>query len=70
MSLSLAVASADAARAAALIQDAFLRELEPDARVCAERSIDLDATENDCPACGSRFAGYPSRCPACGLRIG
>ncbi|MEQ1891448.1 MAG: hypothetical protein ABL998_02805 [Planctomycetota bacterium] len=69
MTLALAVAGADAARALAAIQEAFLGELEPAARACAEATLDLDADEKVCPACSTRFAGVPSRCPGCGLRI-
>jgi len=70
VTLALAVASADAARAAQAIQDAFLAELEPAARACAEATVDLDAAENACPACGARLVGPVARCAACGLRLG
>jgi predicted Zn-ribbon and HTH transcriptional regulator len=70
VTLALAVAGADAARAATAIQEAFLGELEPAARACAEATLDLDAEEKVCPACSARFTGLPSRCPTCGLRIG
>lgn len=70
MTLALAVASADAARAAQAIEEAFLGELEPEARACAEATLDLDAEEKVCPACTHRFRGEHARCPACGLRIG
>ena len=31
--------------------------------------VDLDAAENDCPACGERFTTGAARCPGCGLRL-
>jgi len=70
VTLALAVAGADAGRALAAIQAAFLGALEPEARACAEATLDLDAEEKVCPACSQRFRGQPPRCPACGLRIG
>lgn len=70
MTLALAVASVDAGRAVKAIQDEFLGALEPEARACAEATLDLDAEEKTCPACTARFTGMPSRCPSCGLRIG
>ncbi len=42
-------------------------------RVCmmsATATIDLDADENQCPACGEAWGAVPQRCPGCGLRIG
>lgn len=69
MTLALAVAGADAERALRAIQESFLGALEPEARACAETTIDLDSAENTCPACSARLAGPLARCPSCGLRI-
>jgi rubrerythrin len=54
----------------AKLEEESLAALDPVARKAAQHVIDLDAAENDCPACGRRFAGHPARCPGCGLRIG
>ncbi len=35
----------------------------------AEASIDLEADEFECPACGHAFE-KAGRCPACGLNLG
>ena len=48
----------------------FLEGLDEDARRAAEATIDLDAAENSCPACGESFAPTDLRCPSCGLRFG
>ena len=36
----------------------------------AEKAIDLDAAQAECPACGTPFAPTAGRCPGCGLRFG
>ncbi len=48
----------------------FLSGLDEDARRAATTTIDLDAEENQCPACGDTWSSVPTRCPGCGLRIG
>jgi len=53
-----------------VFERSFLDDLDPEARAAAEATIDLDAEENPCPACGDVIRGHPSRCPGCGLRIG
>lgn len=52
------------------VDDEFLDGLDDSARAAAEATIDLDAEENACPACGETFAALPTNCPGCGLRIG
>ena len=52
------------------IEAEFLDALDEDGRRAAEASIDIDAEENHCPACGEAFAKLPARCPGCGLRLG
>lgn len=65
----LAVAGEDGAAAAACLEESFLSGLDEPARRAAQATIDLDAEENACPACGEPFQRVPARCPACGLRI-
>jgi predicted amidophosphoribosyltransferase len=50
--------------------DHWGRELDPDSIQRALGSIDLDAAEGGCPACGARFPTTAKRCPECGLRFG
>ena len=54
----------------ARIEAEFLDTLDEDGRRAAEASIDLDAEENACPACGEPFTVLPPKCPGCGLRLG
>jgi hypothetical protein len=68
--LWLAVASQDAPSAARIVHGLWGRELDPSALAAAAQSIDLDAQEATCPACGSSFAPDLARCPGCGLRFG
>jgi tRNA(Ile2) C34 agmatinyltransferase TiaS len=46
------------------------RGLSEEERAAAEAVVDLDAAENDCPACGATMPGGAARCPDCGLRFG
>jgi len=54
----------------ALLREAELEGMSPEERAAAEKVVDLDAEEIECPACGHRFASGPERCPDCGLRLG
>jgi len=47
----------------------FLEGLDEEGRRAAEATIDLDAEENACPACGQTFERVPPSCPGCGLRL-
>jgi len=51
------------------VEESFLANLDDAGRRAAEASIDLDAEENACPACGEAFERVPPSCPSCGLRI-
>jgi len=51
------------------VESEFLDGLDEDARRAAESTIDLDAEENACPACGAGFSQVPASCPDCGLRL-
>jgi len=64
------VASEDVEAAQSIYDAHWGEELDEEARVAASREIDLDAEENSCPACGSRFATGGTHCPECGLRVG
>lgn len=44
--------------------------LDPRALEAAECTVDFDAEEATCPACGEAFAPSEPRCPGCGLRFG
>jgi hypothetical protein len=68
--LWLAVASQDAQRAALVVQELWGNELDPEVVAAASRSIDLDAAQATCPACGETLATADLRCGACGLRFG
>lgn len=65
----LAVAGRDVDLAQAAIEDDFLSGLDEAGRAAAQSTIDLDAEENSCPACGGPLTGLPERCPSCGLRF-
>jgi len=51
------------------IEEAWLSQLDPDARRSAETVIDLDAERLTCPACLSEFDKGPRACPSCKLRL-
>ena len=42
----------------------------PDGAGASEVTIDLDADDAACPACGTGFEVGRSHCPGCGLRVG
>lgn len=59
----------------AALQDLEARELariDDDGAIAraASHVIDLDAAENQCPACMETIPGGSLRCPGCGLRLG
>ncbi len=66
----LAVASHQAQLALEQIEAHFTDGMTARERASVETVIDLDADENNCPACLEPFKGHPTRCPSCGLRIG
>jgi DNA-directed RNA polymerase subunit RPC12/RpoP len=68
--LLLAVSNEDAQIAAQIVYELWGRGLDPEAAAIASRTIDLDASEASCPACGTNFTPADLRCPECGLRIG
>jgi len=43
--------------------------MDEDSKRAAQHVIDLDASENSCPACLEPMPGGASRCPSCGLRF-
>lgn len=68
--MQLAVAGHQAEAALAEIENHFTHGMTERERASVETVIDLDADENNCPACLEPFKGHPTRCPSCGLRIG
>lgn len=52
------------------MRDHWAQGLDPSILAAAEGTIDLDAEEASCPACGACFVPTVARCPGCGLRIG
>lgn len=66
----LAVASEDAERARARLEDEWMDGLTEEQRERADAAIDLDAARWTCPACGEEFDGGQPRCPGCGLSFG
>lgn len=51
------------------IEESWLSELDPEARVSAETVVDLDQDRLVCPACLTEFAKGPRACPSCRLRL-
>lgn len=69
--MALVVASADVSGALTAIENHVGKDLDPDARARAERPVDFDADETECPACGTKFGTKgEKRCPDCGLNFG
>lgn len=69
--MALVVASADVSGALTAIENHVGKDLDPDVRARAERAVDFDADETECPACGTKFAAkVVTRCPDCGLNFG
>ncbi len=69
--MALVVASNDVMKAATAIDDHLGREVDPTVRAQADRVVDFDAAETECPACGTKFATNDQRrCPDCGLNFG
>lgn len=46
------------------------RSMTPAELAAADAVVDLDAEQNECPACGAIVPGGSERCPDCGLRVG
>lgn len=68
--LLLAVASTDIAEATRCVREHWGEGLDDEVRQAAEATVDLDAAEWTCPACGTSFDGGAERCPGCGLKLG
>lgn len=64
------VASPDTVAAQRAVERHWEAGLDPETRRLANLVVDLDAEENECPACGARFATAAGRCPDCGLNFG
>lgn len=69
----LAVAGEDVARGMEALREHWAQflpdESDPDLAL-VDVSVDLDAEEARCPACGDAFGTAAARCPGCGLRLG
>lgn len=69
MTFWLAVASHDAEKAQALLEEEW-RSLLPETVCSTEAVLDFDAPTMTCPACSTTFDTGPTECPDCGLYIG
>ena len=65
----LVVASEHLPAAAKALTEHWAKDL-PDGVDASEVTIDLDADEAACPACGASFDAGRAHCPDCGLRVG